>query len=253
MKNFEGHSLRDFRYDDNWCYKAHESKGEDKAHGNIYLNQLWEEVLLQEVNEKYCNCDLDHMLSRARSSPSFTSLPLDNMISEAINRNLSQNVADPPYDKKKMSKSDYNLELLKDFNYISETRKSETDGSDIIIYIWKHLNWNKEFTRTWNLLDHALVHLGVKPFTWSMCSKGFTQKGNLLKHMKVHSLPDVDDRKRYFCNLCNSSYTERYNYKVKLTILKIIWILSFIYLYRLIWASITRENKTPSQLFNFYK
>eukprot|EP00345_Euplotes_harpa_P012529 CAMPEP_0168339602 /NCGR_PEP_ID=MMETSP0213-20121227/13556_1 /TAXON_ID=151035 /ORGANISM="Euplotes harpa, Strain FSP1.4" /LENGTH=35 /DNA_ID= /DNA_START= /DNA_END= /DNA_ORIENTATION= len=32
------------------------------------------------------------------------------------------------------------------------------------------------------------------------------------KHLKVHELPNLQQRKRYQCEKCGSSYTERYNF-----------------------------------------
>lgn len=113
-----------------------------------------------------------------------------------------------------MSKNDKNLVMLKDYEYITENRGVDEQGKPVIAYICKHKNCNKEFNRTWNILDHARMHKGVKPFSCDHCSKRFTQKGNLKKHVKTHLLPDVESRKRYQCEFCESSYTERYNYKV---------------------------------------
>lgn len=114
----------------------------------------------------------------------------------------------------RLSKGDLNLELLKDFEYDTEIRGGDLDDKPLTVFICRYHNCNKEFTRTWNILDHARMHMGVKPFQCDSCNKSFTQKGNLKKHMKTHILPDVESRKRYKCEFCGSSYTERYNYKV---------------------------------------
>lgn len=114
----------------------------------------------------------------------------------------------------KLSKSDMNLELLKEYEYATEEREQEGEDKPITIYICKHKNCNKEFTRTWNILDHARMHKGVKPYKCNFWMKQFTQKGNLRKHLKTHVMPNLEQRKRYKCEFCDSSYTERYNYKV---------------------------------------
>ena len=114
----------------------------------------------------------------------------------------------------KLSKSDLNLEMLKDFPFSIEVRKNGVGSDPLTVYICQFEGWNKEFTRTWNILDHARVHTGVKPFECEVWGKKFTQKGNLRKHTKTHTIPDVENRKRYRCEICSSSYTERYNYKV---------------------------------------
>ena len=115
---------------------------------------------------------------------------------------------------KRITKSDMNLELLKEFEYDTEMRKVDGEDKPQTIYIWKFDNCNKEFNRTWNILDHARMHKGVKPYKCDFCLKQFTQKGNLRKHLKTHLIPSIDQRKRYKWEVCESSYTERYNYKV---------------------------------------
>lgn len=116
--------------------------------------------------------------------------------------------------KNKVSKSDMNLELLKDYEYTTEEKVPAGEDKPVTVYICKYKNCNKEFTRTWNILDHARMHKGVKPYQCNYCMKTFTQKGNLRKHLKTHVMPSLDQRKRYKCEFCDSSYTERYNYKV---------------------------------------
>lgn len=44
----------------------------------------------------------------------------------------------------------------------------------------------KQFTKTWNILDHFKVHTGEKPFRCEACKRAFSQKGNLTKHLKLH-------------------------------------------------------------------
>jgi uncharacterized Zn-finger protein len=44
----------------------------------------------------------------------------------------------------------------------------------------------KQFTKTWNILDHFKVHTGEKPFQCEACKRSFSQKGNLTKHLKLH-------------------------------------------------------------------
>lgn len=112
------------------------------------------------------------------------------------------------------SKADINMQLLKDFQYAIE-HKISSKGRSNTVYVCKHEGCNKEFMRTWNLLDHVRMHEGIKPNICPYCYKGFTQRSNLRKHLKIHVNPELEHRKRYTCDDCGAKYTERYNYKVR--------------------------------------
>lgn len=68
---------------------------------------------------------------------------------------------------------------------------------------------------TWNMLDHARMHKGVKPYSCPYCGKRFTQKGNMRKHAKLHLTPHVDARRKYTCEFCGGKFTEKYNLMVR--------------------------------------
>jgi len=55
------------------------------------------------------------------------------------------------------------------------------------IITWNYEGCGKQFTKTWNILDHFKVHTGEKPYTCEVCAKAFSQKGNLSKHKKLHA------------------------------------------------------------------
>jgi len=44
----------------------------------------------------------------------------------------------------------------------------------------------KKFSKSWNFIDHARMHIGIKPYKCEKCDKAFTQKGNLKKHINQH-------------------------------------------------------------------
>ena len=112
------------------------------------------------------------------------------------------------------TKKEINMKYLKDFRY--ETRVDYNEfGKHCTVYIWKEGDWNKEFYRTNNLLDHVRMHAGIRPYTWQYWQKEFTQKSNMKKHMKMHLMPNLEQRKRYQWNQCGAWYTERYNFVVR--------------------------------------
>mmetsp|Transcript_20382 Transcript_20382/g.22762 ORF Transcript_20382/g.22762 Transcript_20382/m.22762 type:complete len:93 (-) Transcript_20382:35-313(-) len=55
------------------------------------------------------------------------------------------------------------------------------------------------------------MHEGLKPYVCSICNKSFTQKGNLRKHLRLHEVETIKQRKVFDCIYCPKSYTERYN------------------------------------------
>jgi len=64
---------------------------------------------------------------------------------------------------------------------------------------WKHEGCQKNFSKIWNFLDHARMHLGLRPYQWQVWKSSFTQKGNLKKHMKVH-LKDFNNSNQHSLN-----------------------------------------------------
>lgn len=118
-------------------------------------------------------------------------------------------------EKTQLTKNDMNLIMLKGFPYSSKLINDNVTEADTVTYTCHYENCEKEFNRSWNLLDHARKHLKVKPFACRYCSRCFTQKGNMQKHEKTHKIPEITNRKRYKCSHCGRKYTERYNYRVR--------------------------------------
>mmetsp|Transcript_9501 Transcript_9501/g.10734 ORF Transcript_9501/g.10734 Transcript_9501/m.10734 type:complete len:175 (+) Transcript_9501:322-846(+) len=80
------------------------------------------------------------------------------------------------------------LERLKEFSYEISQRETPITKKRAYIFVCKHKgSCNKEFERSWNLLDHCRMHKGIKPYQCGECGKQFTQKCNLGKHFaKYH-------------------------------------------------------------------
>ena len=62
-----------------------------------------------------------------------------------------------------LTKSKANVKLLKDYNCKVEKRRNDKGGVTTV-YICKYSGCNREFTRTWSILDHVRMHEGVRPY-----------------------------------------------------------------------------------------
>lgn len=168
--------------------------------------------IMQTFYETYCGCTLNQLMQTLFMPVAMApAIEKPYHSAEAIDCSKLQGTI---YENFVIySKNDINLQLLQNFKYETETRRTPT-GRPQTVYICGHDDCKKEFLRTCNLLDHMRMHEGIKPNTCEYCGKGFTQKSNLRKHLKVHIAPELESRKRYTCEACGCKYTERYNYKV---------------------------------------
>ena len=116
---------------------------------------------------------------------------------------------------KSMSKSEQNLKILEDYDYETVQRYNSITDTVTTVYKCTFHGCGKEMETTWNMLDHARMHKGVKPFKWNYCDKRFTQKGNMRKHSRLHLTPNVESRRKYSCKFCSSKFTETYNLMVR--------------------------------------
>ena len=82
--------------------------------------------------------------------------------------------------------SDDGLSVLNGYKYTVTYVASKGPRRRKRIIHCQYDNWNKEFIKAWNFLDHARMHTGEKPFVCYDWGAKFTQKGNLKKHMKKH-------------------------------------------------------------------
>lgn len=78
-------------------------------------------------------------------------------------------------------------ELMKYYpNYIQTVPSSKGTKRVKKTIFWKYPGCSKYFTKAWNFVDHARMHLGERPFKWDLWNLRFTQKGNKRQHMKRH-------------------------------------------------------------------
>lgn len=94
------------------------------------------------------------------------------------------------------------------FEYNPESKRSRR------VIIWRYDNWNKEFVKTWNIVDHFRIHTKENPFKCKIWEKDFTQKGNLKKHLKKHKSEAIESMQKYKWEKCESKYSSEYNLRL---------------------------------------
>lgn len=127
--------------------------------------------------------------------------------STEVGNSTVDNSKDPKESRKKKAEQ-YGHEVVK--------RVNNQTGRKFQILKCTFPGCGAEFSKSWNLVDHARSHTGERPFACDLCPMKFTQKGNLNKHRKLHFKGEANSRKNHKCPHCDKSYTEKFNLTVSL-------------------------------------
>lgn len=63
---------------------------------------------------------------------------------------------------------------------------------------------NKGFTRKLQLTNHMMTHSGERPFRCPLCNRGYIEKAMLNRHMKTHT-----GVKPFSCSVCDKGFYRR--------------------------------------------
>lgn len=116
--------------------------------------------------------------------------------------------------KKHKIDDEQDFDPLKGHKYELKFEYNATSKRSRRILIWKYDNCNKEFVKTWNIVDHFRIHTKESPFWCKICNKEFTQRGNLRKHMDKHKSESLEHPQKYSCEKCECKYSSQYNLNV---------------------------------------
>ncbi|XP_046408768.1 zinc finger protein 62-like [Ischnura elegans] len=83
-----------------------------------------------------------------------------------------------------------------------EDEKSCTCSPDTAKKPYACSECDESFTQRSNLVCHIRTHTKEKPYTCDECEKSFSRKSNLVRHMRTHT-----KEKNYLCNECDKSFS----------------------------------------------
>ncbi|CAI2378291.1 unnamed protein product [Moneuplotes crassus] len=137
--------------------------------------------LLKKCYQNSCSDDqinsmIDYVTRRIGGTSSSKSLPNDDitLTCESLTLNISE---EDTADKRIKELQGFKCSI---FSYITQQKRKKK------VIRCRFGNCKKTFSRTWNFIDHARMHLKIRPHKCPSCLSSFTQKGNMLKH--IHSM-----------------------------------------------------------------
>jgi len=94
----------------------------------------------------------------------------------------------------------------------------------VLIFIQNCLKGcTKRFPRSYELVRHAKIHDGVKPFPcdWPGCDKEFARSADLKRHIKSHTIDAAHVIRNHACAHCDKKFARAYELTRHAKVLKV--------------------------------
>ncbi|CAI2368694.1 unnamed protein product [Moneuplotes crassus] len=121
-------------------------------------------------------------------------LPVDNQGQEMfffdfVKEHINSITENKKEAKKKrfMLKSQEGIQRLAGYKYEHKFVYNQKTMRTNTVLSCKYEGCTKVYNKTWDLLDHMRKHTGEKPYQCKTCLKRFSQRGNVIKHKKMHA------------------------------------------------------------------
>jgi hypothetical protein len=167
-------------------------------------------IQLLNLNKDFCSCGMlpkkDSLFEELRSN-----VKIAKMNQKEINRNEFKR--ENMIKSLKLAKDEMYNRLLAPFKYEQTIVSCKGSLKLSNSFHCKYDGCQKIFNKACNFLDHVRMHEEVKPYECLRCDVAFVQHCNLIKHKKLHCEDSIRD-KRFRCNLCVKSFTDKYSLKV---------------------------------------
>ena len=193
---------------------------------NVLISNLWivymlkpiwsmDSNIIKQQNDLLQRSNIDNYWLCSNLLPGNKS-PISNIWEPHIRANdeSTNHWSTPQVSPRKRRRRNIN-QVLKGFEYRYVNFTNNDYEASKLIQCW-FKDCGKLFTKSWNFLDHARTHKGIKPYECRYCKKRYTQKGNMMKHQKQHIIKDIEERKIFRCFICSKGYTENFNLRVSI-------------------------------------
>lgn len=144
-----------------------------------------------------------------------TKFPLDIWIIKKLNHKENSRSYNG-HNELKIKRDMVNYEVLKGHKYEIIENPDKEKCPNKRLYLCKYDNWERVFTKTWNLVSHFRTHTSEEPYQCPNWFKQFSQLSNWSRHINIHCSKKMTDDQVYSWSKCSKKYSSKYNLNVRL-------------------------------------